>query len=488
MRLPLSRSMTSAASIILSRERRPGDRIEKYELIRPVANGGMGSVWAAKLHGPHGFVKVVAIKTVLPELAGDPRVCAMFLDEARLASAIVHRNVAHVLDFLEQETALYLVMEWVDGISLMALHERLAALGGRVPIGIVLRVLADACAGLHAAHELTYTNGEPCGLVHRDVSPHNVLVATEGSAKLIDFGVAKTRFRMAPESTLGHLRGRLAFMAPEQAQTAPLDRRADIWSVGASLFYLLAGFGPYGPCERTETLRRILTGASTLAPPPDTHPAVARILAGCLPRRPEDRFPTAEHLGWAIEETIEEMRLSATAKDVAEFVADRAERADPRETGRLAVPRELTLLRPDTVSSVRPKRQRGEVRVSPPNVRRAVVALAVVSIFGASIVRAIGSAATTPRVTPPSPASLATAEEGLAPSAPLAFADPPAAPLAGQARTAEPAGPATAIVSHDAWEPERPAHPHRRHPVRFTPLNPAASKAKTNHGQSGGAQ
>ena len=132
-------------------EERAGDFIEKYELLRPVAQGGMGSVWAAKLHGPHGFEKLVAIKTVLPELAGDAQVRAMFLDEARLASAIVHRNIAHVLDFLEHEGSLYIVMEWVEGVSLMWLHEHLAARGSQVPVGIALRVLADVCAGLHAA-------------------------------------------------------------------------------------------------------------------------------------------------------------------------------------------------------------------------------------------------------------------------------------------------------------------------------------------------
>jgi serine/threonine protein kinase len=451
MRPQTSGSMTSAASTI-SRERRPGDRIEKYELLRPIANGGMGSVWAAKLHGPHGFAKIVAIKTVLPELAGDERVRAMFLDEARLASAIVHRNVAHVLDFLEKDGALYLVMEWVDGISLLTLHERLAAMGARVPIGIALRVLADVCAGLHAAHELTYENGEPCGLVHRDVAPHNVLVAAEGSSKLIDFGVAKTRFRVAPESTLGHLRGRLAFMAPEQAQSAPLDRRADIWSVGASLFYLIAGYGPFGVCERTETLRRILTGATPLPVPAGTHPAVARVLAGCLPRRREDRFPTAEHLGWAIEEAIEEMGVAATAKDVAEFLADKTEITDPRETGRLAVPRELTVLRTDTLSSAPSEQKlkswaRSKQWVRSSNLARAVIVVSCTSVLTTGILRVFSSPSAD------DPASVASE----APEPQVVEAPAIAPPVE------EPAGPASALVSHDPPLPERAPRPHGKH-------------------------
>src|SRR5271170_4978701 len=303
---------------------RAGEFIEKYELLQPVAQGGMGTVWAAKLHGPHGFEKLVAIKTVLPELAGDTQMRARFLDEARVVSAIVHRNVAQVLDFLEHEGALYIVMEWVEGVSLMWLHERLEARGTQVPTGIALRVLADACAGLHAAHELTNADGEPFGLVHRDVSPHNMLVSTDGSAKLIDFGVAKSRFRAASDSSVGQLRGRLAFMSPEQAKNDALDRRADVWSIGASLFYLLTGHGPFGPCGRSDALKQLLRSAQPLAPPPYVHPAVARVLSGCLARRREDRFSTAEEAGWAIEEAIDDMGVAASARDVAAFLEEQA--------------------------------------------------------------------------------------------------------------------------------------------------------------------
>ena len=370
---------------------RIGDRIEKYELVQAVARGGMGSVWAAKLHGPHGFEKIVAIKTVLPELAGDANVRAMFLDEARLASAIDHRNVARVLDFLEHDEALYLVMEWVDGISLMALHERLA--GARIPMGVALRVLADVCAGLQAAHELEYTDGEPCGVVHRDVSPHNVLVALEGSAKLIDFGVAKTRLRVA-DSTLGALRGRIDFMAPEQAGSDhPLDRRADIWSVGASLFYLLTGYGPFGPYDRTETLRRLLDGAAPLPPPAHIPAPVANVLAGCLASRREDRFPTAERLGSAIEEAIQSLGIAATARDVAEFLVERGVRADPRLviTGRCAIPPDLTMVRPDTVSGLRPRKRRTSQSWSVPGGVAALVGACAIGLGVAAAVRFEGN-------------------------------------------------------------------------------------------------
>ena len=322
-----------------SREPRPGDRIERYELIQPIARGGMGSVWAAQLHGTLGFEKIVAIKTVLPDLATDTRVRAMFLDEARLASAVVHRNVAHILDFLECDGALYLVMDWVDGASLKMLHDMLAARRERMPHGVLLRVLADICAGLHAAHQLRDSTGAFCDLVHRDVSPQNILVGVEGAAKLIDFGVAKTRHRAAQETTFGALKGKLHFMAPEQARGEAVDRRADVWSVGATLFYMLTGHGPFEMNERSDTLRLLISGRACFPLPADVHPAIARIVNGCLAPRREDRFTTAEDLGNAIEDAIEEMGVSATSRDVAAFVAESAgaQIAEQRRGMRLGV-------------------------------------------------------------------------------------------------------------------------------------------------------
>ncbi len=320
----------------------------------------MGSVWAAKLHGPYDFEKLVAIKTVLPDLAGDDQVRARFLDEARLASAITHRNVAHVHDFLEHDGALYIVMEWVDGVSLTSLHEQLEARGAQVPTGIALRLLADVCAGLHAAHDLKNASGQPYGLVHRDVSPHNVLVTVDGAAKLIDFGVAKTRFRAACDSTLGELRGRLAFMAPEQAQGDAVDRRSDVWSIGASLFYLLTGHGPFGGSGRAHALRQLLRNAPPLPAPSYVHPAVGRILSGCLTLRREDRFATAEQVACAIEDALDEMGVTASARDVAAFLDElagdqvRRRRLDIGRcmvNGRVtAIPREMTALASGSLS------------------------------------------------------------------------------------------------------------------------------------------
>src|SRR5580704_16812199 len=170
--------MEAAESIL-----RAGYRLDRYELLCPIASGGMATVWLARLRGKRGFEKLFAIKTIRTELVDDPRFQEMFLDEARIASGIQHPNVAQILDLGEQEDVLFIVMEWVDGDSLAKIRKLVSKHGGKMPVGLALRILADACAGLHAAHELRDDAGEPRGIVHRDVSPQNILVSTSGAVK-----------------------------------------------------------------------------------------------------------------------------------------------------------------------------------------------------------------------------------------------------------------------------------------------------------------
>jgi serine/threonine protein kinase len=308
----------------------PGFKLDRYELLCPIAEGGMASVWIARHSGKHGFEKFVAIKTVLPKFASDPRFQQMFQDEARIASRIEHTNVAQILDVGEQNEVTYLVMEYVDGESLSTVQRALVKKGMKVPAGVALRVMADVCGGLHTAHELRESDGELLGVVHRDVSPQNVLVSMKGVAKLIDFGIAKARDRVAGDTASGQVKGKIRYMAPEQALGSAIDRRADIWAVGAILYHLLSGKPPYDGDNDVQTLLVLTSGRPPVPLPADVHPAVAAVVKRALSASMDSRFATAADLQQAIEDAIVEARIGTNIASVAAFltehVPDRAKR------------------------------------------------------------------------------------------------------------------------------------------------------------------
>lgn len=283
-----------------------GQSLDRYELVYPVARGGMARIWVAKLRGKHGFEKLVALKTILPTFAQDQRFRRMFLDEAKIASGIEHVNVAQILDLGEQAGQLYLVMEWVDGDSLQELDRAAEKAGAELPIPVLVRILADVCAGLHAAHELADAQGRLLKVVHRDVSPQNILVSSKGVVKLIDFGVVKARRRATEETTIGTIKGKLQYMAPEQALgQGSVDRRADIWAVGATLYRLLARKPVYRGNSPLSTFKRL---TSTLAPEPlpaHVPGALSSLVLKALAFEPERRFATAAELGSALESLLQ---------------------------------------------------------------------------------------------------------------------------------------------------------------------------------------
>jgi len=298
---------------------RAGYRLDRYELLCPVASGGMASVWLARLRGKRDFEKLYAIKTIKTELGEDTRFQEMFLDEARIASGIEHPNVAHILDLGEQDGILYIVMEFVDGESLAKVARQARKVAAPLPIGLSLRIMADACAGLHAAHELKDKTGETMGVVHRDISPQNILVGLNGAVKVIDFGVAKARGRRASETGEGVVKGKIRFMAPEQVRAQPLDRRADIWAIGVCLHELATGKLPFDDDSDVDVVRRLI---SDEAPPTfDGVPGpVAELLRHSLVRDPNERFATAAAMRRAIELAMNEMKVQSTSEDVADFV------------------------------------------------------------------------------------------------------------------------------------------------------------------------
>ena len=282
----------------------------------------MASVWIARQRGKHGFEKLVALKTILPQYAADMRFQQMFLDEARIASRIEHFNVARILDLGEEHDVLYLAMEYVDGDALSKLRRAWEKKNIPAPTGVVLRVLADACSGLHEAHEMKAEDGKPLEIVHRDVSPHNILVNIKGVAKLIDFGIAKARDRLAGETNAGVLKGKIQYMAPEQALGRAVDRRADIWAVGATLYHLLTGKPAYEADNTLGTLHMLTSGRPPLPMPPNVHPAIAAIARKALTTAPDKRFATAAEMREALEAAMLDARLATTASDVSTFVLE----------------------------------------------------------------------------------------------------------------------------------------------------------------------
>jgi len=275
---------------------KPGARIDRYEILRAVASGGMGTVWLAKMSGKHGFAKRVAVKTIRADLAAYDRARAMFLDEARIAMRIEHAHVAQVLDVGERDGTLYIVLEWIEGVSLEHLC---AAAGSTLPVAHVLRIASDACEGLDAAHELRDDAGADLGLVHRDVSPDNILISRAGIAKIIDFGIAKVRDRLAGETDAGIVRGKRAYMSPEHVAGRPLDRRADIWAMGATIYRALVGHPPF---DEPEAHAAYLDRGEAPVMPPELSPAIRDVVLRALAVSPGDRWQTAADLQRALED------------------------------------------------------------------------------------------------------------------------------------------------------------------------------------------
>jgi serine/threonine-protein kinase len=307
--------MEAAESIL-----RAGYRLDRYELLCPIATGGMATVWLARLRGKRGFEKLFAIKTIRTELVDDPRFQEMFLDEARIASGIQHPNVAQILDLGEQQDVLFIVMEWVDGDSLAKVRKLVTKRGHRLPTGVVIRVVADAAAGIHAAHEMRDDKGDPLEIVHRDVSLQNILVASTGSVKVIDFGIAKAHNRKQGETRTGVVKGKIQYMAPEQVQKGKtVDRRTDVWALGVCLHELLTGKLPYEGDDDIEVIRKLM---SDEAPPlaEGLPEPIARVLERSIALEADTRFPTAAGMQRALEAAMKELGETTTSEDVAAFL------------------------------------------------------------------------------------------------------------------------------------------------------------------------
>jgi len=272
----------------------PGDRFGDYEIIAKLRSGGMATVYVARREGAAGFSKRVAIKVVHPHLAEDAEFTRMFIDEALLSARIEHPNCVHIEELGEQDGTLFLAMEYVRGGSLSQLLNHVVGSGRRLAPALAVHIAAETAEGLGAAHTVTDDDGEPLRVVHRDVSPQNVLLSRAGHVKLIDFGVAKARGR-AQETTTGVLKGKFRYMAPEQARGLSIDHRADIYALGIVLWEMLTSRRMF---DHDNDLRVLdMVRRPRIAPPsrfaPEVGPELDRVVLEALAPRPGDRFQRA---------------------------------------------------------------------------------------------------------------------------------------------------------------------------------------------------
>ncbi|HEY2513078.1 MAG TPA: serine/threonine-protein kinase [Polyangiaceae bacterium] len=295
--------------------------IGKYQLIAELARGGMGIVYLAALQGPGGFNKLLALKELKAELCDDDTYVAMFLDEARLAARLVHPNIVQTNEVGSEGKRHFMVMEFLDGRALHRVARR-SGEGGRMPTGSLLRIIADSLQGLHHAHELCEFDGSPLGIVHRDVSPLNVFLTFEGQAKVLDFGIAKA-VDSSLETATGVLKGRVAYMAPEQAWGNKVDRRADVYSTGVMIWECAAGRRLWPGMSEVEILARALReGPPTLrSVRPDVPADLGAICSRAMAKHAEDRYPTALALLEDLERHLARRDDVMTMREIGAFTA-----------------------------------------------------------------------------------------------------------------------------------------------------------------------
>ena len=267
---------------------------ERYELLGELATGGMATVYLGRMRRPMGFARLVAIKCMHPQYAKDPSFASMFLDEARLTARLRHPNIVPTLDIVADGAHLLIVMEYVEGESLAGLLRLVRDAGDRIPVAVACAIIHDLLLGLHEAHEATDDDGSPLAIIHRDVSPQNVIVGLDGLSRVLDFGVAKARSRVH-HSNEGEIKGKIPYMPPEQLFGENVDRRVDVYAAGVLLWEALVGQRLFDGSSEESIVRRIDAG-ETAAPSTKVagiSPELDALVLRALCKDPEGRFPTA---------------------------------------------------------------------------------------------------------------------------------------------------------------------------------------------------
>jgi serine/threonine protein kinase len=315
-------------------------QFDRYSILGHLATGGMAEVYLAHQAGVRGFEKLVVIKRIRPELLAEAGAVEAFLDEARLVATLEHPHIVQVLEVGFVAGSPFFVMEHVDGVDLRQLLE--ASLGAGVPLSLAnaLYIAIDVCAALHYAHERRDADDAPLGIIHRDVSPSNVLISHEGGVKICDFGIAKAATR-SEVTQAGVVKGKFSYMSPEQCTNAPLDRRSDVFALGILLYELTTRTHLFTGANDYEVMRQIVDGPiprpSTRVPgyPPELEAIVMRALA----QHPADRYPTARALQSDLEELARERKLAMSSTHLASLMSRLFPATAPAAPARLAAPR-----------------------------------------------------------------------------------------------------------------------------------------------------
>jgi hypothetical protein len=315
-------------------------KLGRYEIVERLAEGGMADVLLARTVGIEGFERHVVIKRIRAAQARDVRYVTMFLDEARLAASLHHANVVQVNDIGQEDGEYFFAMEYVHGEDARNILRRASERGARVPLEHVLAIVTSAAAGLHHAHEQIRADGTSLGIVHRDVSPANILIGFDGGVKVADFGIAKAAHQTV-ETQSGMLKGKVAYMSPEQCNNEPVDRRSDVFSLGIVLHELVT-VRPLFQRENDFLTMSAIVHEEVPRPSmvdPDVPPELEAIILKALARSPADRYATVDDMRRALEQFSVNAGVRTSTTALADYMRTMfGQRREPWLVGRTALP------------------------------------------------------------------------------------------------------------------------------------------------------